>query len=43
MLSYKGTKGGGGGGGGGGQESGKKWLHKLNHVINYVVFKLLSN
>ena len=26
-----------------GQESGKKWLHNLNYVINYVIFKLLSN
>ena len=27
----------------GGQESGKKWLHNLNYVINYVIRKLLSN
>ena len=30
MLEYK-------GGGGGGQKSGKKWLHNLNYVINYVI------
>ena len=30
-------------GGGGDQESGKKWLHNLNYVTNYVIRKLLSN
>ena len=25
------------------KESGKKWLHNLNYVINYVIRKLLSN
>ena len=39
-LDYKG---GGRGRGGGGQEFGKKWLHNLNDVINYVIRKLLSN
>ena len=38
MLDYK-----WGGGGGGHQKSGKKWLHNLNYVINYVIRKLLSN
>ena len=31
------------GGGGDGQESGKKWLHNLHYVINYVIRKPLSN
>ena len=25
------------------QESGKKWLHNLNFVINYIIRKILSN
>ena len=37
MLDYKGE------GWGDGEESGKKWLHNLNYVINYVIRKLLSN
>ena len=41
MLDYKERE--RGMGGGGGQESGKKWLHNLNYVINYVIRKLLSN
>ena len=36
MLDCKGEE-------GGGQESGKKWLHNLNYVTNYVILKLLSN
>ena len=28
---------------GGGQKSRKTWLHNLNYVINYVIWKLLSN
>ena len=32
MLDYKGGR--------RGQESGKKWLHNLNYVINYVTRKL---
>ena len=31
MLDYKGGR--------RGQESGKKWLHNLNYVINYVIRK----
>ena len=27
----------------GSQESGKKWFHNINYVINYVIRKLLSN
>ena len=35
MLGYK--------GGEEGQGSGKKWLHNVNYVTNYVIRKLLSN
>ena len=35
MIDYKGER--------GGQESGKKWLHNLFYVVNYVIRKLSSN